>query len=97
MLYYEVFTCPPCVRHLVSEVIGLLLVFSELFLPLLHAAVGFLQCFHQLGVTVLQGEEFSLQVYLTHGPEGKSQKDTVYQSLFFAENVHILRTHLMYY
>lgn len=75
MLYYEVFICPPGVCHLVSEAIGLLLVLSQLFLPHLHAAVGFLQRFHQLGVTVLQSEEFSLQVYLTHGPEGKSQKD----------------------
>lgn len=64
------------VRHLVSQAICLLLVFRELLLPLLNAAVGFLQCRHQLGITVLQGEELSLQVNVTHGPG--TQKGHVY-------------------
>lgn len=45
--------CQACVGHLLSEAIGLLLVLSELLLPLLHAAVGLLQRRHQLGVAVL--------------------------------------------
>lgn len=55
--------------HLFSEAVCLLLVLGQLFLPLLHAAVGLLQSYHQLGVTVLQSKELSLQVYLTHRPE----------------------------
>lgn len=61
-----------CEGHLVSEAIGLLLVLSQLLLPLLHAAVGLLQRRHQLGIAVLQGEELSLQVDLTHGPEHRT-------------------------
>lgn len=61
--------------HLFSEAVCLLLVLGQLFLPLLHAAVGLLQSYHQLGVTVLQSKELSLQVYLTHRPEEGKKKD----------------------
>lgn len=67
-----VWTSPP-VRHLIPEAIGFLLVLGELFLPQFHAAVGFLQGRHQLGVAVLQSEQLSLQVDLAHGPDGESQ------------------------
>lgn len=63
----------PPVRHLISEAIGFLLVLGELFLPQFHAAVGFLQGRHQLGVAVLQSEQLSLQVDLAHGPDSESQ------------------------
>lgn len=66
------YICQACGGHLVPEAIGLLLVFGKLLLPLLHAAVGLLQRRHQLGVAVLQGEELSLQVDLTHGPDNRA-------------------------
>lgn len=46
--------------HLVSQPLRLLLIGSQLFLPLLHVGVGLVQRGHQFGVAVLQGEELGL-------------------------------------
>lgn len=73
-------------RHLVSEAIGFLLVFRELLLPLLHTTVGLLQRCHQLGIAVLQGEELSLQVDLTHGPDGRTGGGRIVRALAVAHH-----------
>lgn len=55
--------------HLLSQSLRLVLVGRQLLLPLFHVSVGLVQGGHQLGVAVLQSEEFRLQVELTDGPE----------------------------
>lgn len=72
--------CQACGGHLLSEAIGLLLVLGQLHLPLLDAAVGLLQRRHQLGIAVLQGEELSLQVDLTHGPDDRTGGGTSFRA-----------------
>lgn len=58
--------------HLVSEPLRLVLIRSQLLLPLLHVGVGLVQSSHQFGVAVLQGEELRLQIHLTDGAERSS-------------------------